>query len=127
MFGKEGVRKARSLRRLPEEQRWNHEAVMSVRGSPLQPNPGENDIRIRTKMDPGIPADDNLHAPITKEEIAREAGEPRPFYLMRSDVRKASEIIGYTKGCPGCRATERNYVSRPVHIPECRLRMEAEI
>ena len=90
----EGVRKARTIRRLPDEQRWNRDALLEVQGSPLLPNPGQSDHRIRTKMDPGIPEKDDLHAPITKEEIAREAGESRPFYLMRSDVRQASKTIG---------------------------------
>ena len=35
--------------------------------------------------------------------------------------------IGYTKDCKGCRAVELGYVSRPMHTPECRIRMEAEI
>ena len=74
VFGPEGVRKARTIRRLPEEQRWNRDALLEVKGSPLLPNPGQNDNRIHTRMDPGISMESNLHEPITKEEVAREMG-----------------------------------------------------
>ena len=123
----EGIRKARTIHRLPDEQRWNRDALLEVKGSLLLPNPGQSDSRIRTSMDPGISVESNLHEPITKEDIAREMGEHRPFYLLRTDIRKVAEKIGYTKDCKGCRAVEMNFSSRPMHSNECRRRMEEEM
>merc|ERR1712026_504783 len=48
VFGPHGIRKARTLRRKSEPERWNAEQLLSVRRTPLQPNPGENDTRLRT-------------------------------------------------------------------------------
>ena len=42
-------------------------------------------------------------------------------------MREVADRIGYTEGCPGCRAVKRNLVSRPVHTPTCRARMEPEM
>ena len=84
VYGSEGVRKARTIKRRPEEERWRHDEVMGVRGTPLQPNPGSEDSRIKTKMSPGVAEDRIVGDPVTKEEVAREMGEDRrPFYLMR--------------------------------------------
>ena len=47
--------------------------------------------------------------------------------MLRSDIKKAAANIGFTKDCPGCRAVERNYTSRPMHSDICRRRMEEEI
>ena len=116
VFSQEGIRKARTIKRRPEEERWNHDEVMKVRGSPLQPNPGSNDVTIRTKMAPGVADDRVVGDPVTKEEVAKEIGRRRhPFYLMRADVREVVKKIGYTLGCKGCKATELNYTSRPMH------------
>ena len=103
VWGPEGLRKARTIRRRPEEERFSEEAVLAVRGTPLQPNPGEGDTRIRTRMEPGIAVPEVIGDPVTKEDIREEMGEQIPFYLTRASV------IGYTKGCPGCRATELNF------------------
>ena len=116
VFGSEGVRKARTVRRRPEEERWRHDDVMSVRGTPLQPNPGSGDSQIKTKMSPGVADERVVGDPVTKEEVAREMGESRhPFHLMRKDVQEICKRIGYTSGCKGCKAAELNYNSRPVH------------
>ena len=39
VWGPEGIRKARTIRRRPEEERWRKEEVLAVRETPLQPNP----------------------------------------------------------------------------------------
>ena len=53
--GPEGIRKARTIRRLPEEERWNVEQILAVQGTPLHPNPGSSDPRVRTtSIDPGL-------------------------------------------------------------------------
>ena len=39
VWGPEGLRKARTIRRRPEEEMFDREALLAVRGTPLQPNP----------------------------------------------------------------------------------------
>ena len=59
----EGVRKARTIRRRPEEERWRKEALLAVQGTPLQPNPGAGDVRIHTNMDPGVAKEGTIGEP----------------------------------------------------------------
>ena len=127
VFGQEGIRKARTIRRRPDGEQWRHDELLAVRGSPLQPNPGNEDTRIKTRMEPGLSIQNTMGEPITKEDVAKEVGTQRPFYLMKADVREAASRIGYTPGCKGCRAVEFNFNSRPMHSTECRERMEPEI
>ena len=103
------------------------EALLAVQGTPLQPNPGSTDARITTRLEPGLANSEVIGDPITKQEVARELGEQRPFYFMREDVRTIALKIGYTDRCPGCRAVRLNLTSRPVHSEECHARMEPEI
>ena len=110
----EGIRKARTVRRRPEGERWRKEELLAVRGTPLQPNPGTDDIRISTKMVPGLASEEVLGDPITKQDVAREVGEQRPFYMTRAAVREAAKTIGYSEDCAGCRAVQLNFSSRPV-------------
>ena len=110
VYGPEGVRKARTIRRRPEDEQWKIEEVLAVRGTPLRPNPTSEDQRIRTKMDPGLSTNAVVGDPVTKEEIATEVcGSQRRFRLLRKEVRAAAERIGYTQGCPGCRAVENDH------------------
>merc|ERR1712079_340588 len=51
----------------------------------------------------------------------------RRFQLYRRDVNEAASRIGYTPGCPGCRAAQHGFNSRPMHTEPCRQRMEKEI
>ena len=78
-------------------------------------------------MDPGVVVEGPIGEPVTKDDIRQELGETRRFQLLRKDVRKAAESIGFTEGCPGCRAVQGGYVSRPMHTDTCRTRMETEI
>ena len=78
-------------------------------------------------MHPGLSNTTIIGDPVTKQDISRQLGKQHPFHLMRADVRKIAERIGYTKGCKGCKAAEHNYVSRPMHSDECRIRMETEM
>ena len=51
IWGQEGIRKARTIRRRPETEQFDAKQLLAVRGTPLQPNPGENDTRIHTRME----------------------------------------------------------------------------
>ena len=70
--GPDGIRKARTIRRQPEEDRWNKEQILAVRGTPLQPNPGSSDDRVKTRMEPGVAQNVIIGEPVTKEEVAKE-------------------------------------------------------
>ena len=100
---------------------------MKVRGTPLQPNPGRDDVHIRTRMEPGLATPTIIGDPVTRQDVAKETGEMRRFYMLSSNVKEIAKKIGYTDGCVGCRAVERGLVSKPAHSEECRRRMEPEI
>ena len=128
VYGAEGIRKARSIRRRAEGERWRPEELLAVRGTPLNPNPDANDSRVRTRMEPGVANDQIVGDPVTKEDVSAELGTSRhPFHLMRKDVREAAKVIGFTRNCKGCKAVELGYTSRPMHSDECRPRMEEQI
>ena len=99
----EGVRKARTIKRRPEEERWRKEALMAVQGTPLQPNPGANDVRIHTCMNPGVAQETTQGEPVTREEVRKELGQTRRFQLLRKDVKEIASRIGYTPDCPGAK------------------------
>ena len=98
-----------------------------MKGTPLQPNPGSEDGRIRTRMEPGVAVSDVIGDPVTTQEVRATLGEQRPFYLLRANVREAAKVIGYTEGCRGCKAVKCNFTSKPAHTAECRQRMEEQI
>ena len=102
VHGAEGIRKARTIRRRCEGERWRKDELLGITGTPLQPNPGETDARIRTRMEPGLAVENTMGQPVTQQDVARELGQQRPFYMMRHDVRTIASRIGYTQDCKGC-------------------------
>ena len=78
VWGPEGIRKARTIRRRPEEEMWKKDEVLAVRGTPLQPNPEGASDRIRTRMEPGVANEEVMGDPVTKEEVEAAVGEQRP-------------------------------------------------
>ena len=83
-MGKEGIR---TIRGRPEGEQWSSAELFAVKGTVLQPNPGSGDMKIRTKMDPGVAVPEIIGDPVTKEDVAKELGAERPFYLLRANVR----------------------------------------
>ena len=65
----EGIRKARTIRRRPEEEMFNKDELLDVKGTPLQPNPERDDNTIRTKLVPGVANAEVLGGPVTKQDI----------------------------------------------------------
>ena len=96
VFGPEGIRKARTIRRRPLGEQWSKEELLAVRGTPLQPNPHSEDGRIRTRMEPGVAVGDVLGDPVTKQDIQKELGEQRRFQLTRENVKEVASRLGYT-------------------------------
>jgi hypothetical protein len=123
---REGVFKARTLRRLDGVQRRDPDLVKSLRGVPWQPVPGEENAGevgaagqspvIYIANEPvGEPAE--LPPPVAPRAFAR-----RSLYVKKEDIEK----YGSTAGCPGCIAIELG-ARAAAHGAECRARIEAAI
>ena len=68
----QGPVKSRDARRQPEEDRWSAELILKAVGTPCQPNPGSEDVRIKTYIRPGLVNPDMpLPAPSVPEVSAR--------------------------------------------------------
>ena len=111
-----GVVKARDFKRMASsEERWNCDFVHSMRGTPWEPTPGKTDdaipVRVRLPEEGRPPEPVNLGEP--SSDIKRRAR------ISREDVVR----IGFTIGCPGCKAISRNAPSQN-HTDACRTRIE---
>ena len=114
----EGVVRARTIKRRPEDERWNAEAILNMAGTPARPNP----------QAPGhdIPVHISIHVPEVSEvpgepPPARVETEPRRTYLKARDFQKH----GWTEGCEGCRRLKAGNMAARPHNEACRQRMEA--
>ena len=88
-----------SVRRNDESSRWDGQLLLSIRGTPWQPMPGQE---AGAELPEPLPL-----VPEQPEVLARPA-EPfhrtlglRRLYITRRDL----ERHGYTAGCPACGAT----------------------
>ena len=91
---------------------------MAIRGTPWEPIPGRSDDAIPSRVH--LPEEGSvIGEPMTgeaKETIRRRAR------ISRNDTVR----VGYTIGCPGCRAISRN--APPAnHTEQCRVRVEGLI
>ena len=89
----EGFRKARTMKRRPEGERWRRDELLSIRGTPLQPHPGSDDTRIRTRLEPGLADDRIIGDPVTKEDVSRELGTGTPSYENRCSISGAENRL----------------------------------
>ena len=113
-----GVIKARDSKRLASaEERWNLQHVRSIAGTPWEPIPGKSadaiPVRIRLAEEGSAPIIDPASLSDPPLEIRRRSR------ITREDVVR----IGYTLGCPGCKAISRNAPSQN-HTEVCRARIE---
>ena len=53
---KEGVVKAWAIRRKPEEEKWNKELILGMKGTPARPDPSVEGVEIPIKI--RFPADE---------------------------------------------------------------------
>ena len=74
VWGSEGIRKARTIRRRPEEEMFNKEELLAVKGTPLQPNPESSEMKITTKMMPGVANPEIMGDPVTSQDVKAELG-----------------------------------------------------
>ena len=118
--------RAKTVRSLPEEQRWCAEDVLSIRGVPSNPVPGVAGDRIPIEVGGSRHAErgEDEDAPAQERERCDNQttnGAPDPtvrrMYITRSHIRD----YGAARGCAGCKGIEAGG-SMP-HNKECRMRI----
>ena len=109
-----GVVRAWTVRRKPEEERWQGMAIKALRGSPQQPDPARPGMRIpiEVEFDP-------------EEEFQEDRVEPCAEDAARQlQIRRwMLEKFGETPGCRGCEHLLSHKDKRP-HTQECRRRIK---
>jgi hypothetical protein len=116
-----GIRKCRSVRRLPVQERWSTDSVAWVKNVPWHLYRGD------VAADGEIPEDNSVEPAAVQsrgaglEGIVLKAREPPPraFQIRKEDA----ERHGYSRGCAGCTSWFRGLGRQP-HSPECRARFE---
>ena len=115
----EGVVKARSFKRLPEDARADAEGFMRVIGTPWEPTPGDiaapmigDPISIEVR--PVVPASE-----LPKEPSTRASSRHHVHIRREVELKK----FGMTDGCPGCLAAQLG-VTAARHSDACRARIE---
>ncbi len=107
-----GIHRARSIRRLPEDSRWDAELVNKVNIGVAQHVTGEDQKPAEVVV---VKPDVDAPAP----PVAREF-QPRGLKLNKNDFIEH----GYSGGCPGCLHYQTGIGARAGHSAECRRRME---
>jgi hypothetical protein len=117
-----GIRKCRSVRRLPIEERWGLDSLAWVKHVPWHLYRGDS------QADGDIP-EDNAVEPEALPETSRGNSSgivvkmktlpPRNFQIRKEDAEKH----GYSRGCAGCSSWFRGLGRQP-HSEECRARFE---
>ena len=113
---REGCVKAWTIRRRPEEERWDMTEINQMKGTPEEPIPGEGRKKVPTKIDLGGTVDEGVGLEF--------AEEPKPEPPKRAYIRKRwFEEYGWDEQCEGCRHARAGLPTRN-HREECRRRME---
>jgi hypothetical protein len=106
-----GVWKARSIRRVPAEDRWLRKNLDMIKFLPWKDSDG-NRVQSETTV-----------VRLSPEEIARDTATseviPRSMYIKVSDLHEH----GFTSGCPGCISIIRGR-PRQGHTRSCRDRLQ---
>ena len=108
----DGVFRAREIRRLGPQDRWDTEAIISVIGVPWRMTDGKWTVdRSAVRVDP-IPIPP---LPFEGVRIQRER-------ITKQDINE----FGATIGCPGCNAIRDNKRAQ-AHSDRCRMRIEERL
>ena len=106
-----GIVKCRDHLRKPGNVHYDESMLRSLPGSPIEPNPGSDDLRLKTRV---------VEPPIPRERAA----EGRPAQVRRMMVRPIHfELAGYTDLRPGCTAHRFKMPWRS-HTEACRERIQ---
>jgi hypothetical protein len=108
-----GVLKARTFRRKgSDEDRWNKEEILAVKGFPWQPDPNVSTFDIRSRVSVRVEQPGEV-----------ELGNTREFTSRRLRITKRDlQHHGYSVGCAGCNAARRG-TTAVNHSEECRTRI----
>ena len=112
-----GVVKAFAVKRRPDEERWNKDAIINMQGTPEHPVPGMPGRRIPIAIHV-----DRHEAQEQADEPPRVTEWPRRMQLRRRHFVKH----GYSESCAGCRAMQAG-ISQRIHNEACRRRMQEEM
>ena len=122
---KAGVLVVQSIRRVPEDERYDSEALGSLRGLPWKPTPdgpddqGAMELPSAVEMQPDCP-----EVPAVPVESADQQKAVRKYYITAADLEK----YGFTDHCPACIATATNLPRSGVqHTHVCRERIETAV
>ena len=108
-----------SVRRDPDEQRYDHRLLQKVHGTPWEPNPGDVSTYFLEPM-LIIPQLPDVDPAPTKTYHCDNKGT-RNVYIRKTDLEK----FGYTAGCPACEVHRAGLpMSGQGHTSECRKRLE---
>ena len=111
----------RSVRRIPEEERWSKDCVEWV--DRVMWNRYKDDEGADGDVPEGVPAGEPASSGSTRCPgiiiIETKNKPPREFYIKKSDA----ERLGYTRGCGGCNSWHRGLGRQP-HTEACRARFK---
>ena len=122
----EGAFKTRTVKRVPEESRWNATEIENLRWTPWKfkethgsSKPAEADeVDHNPFLEVEVDKSIDLPAPAKIEEEAM----PRRVYITRATLNR----YGMTEGCLGCTTSSIGGTGVP-HSEECRRRIEREM
>ena len=114
-----GIVKARSVRRRPESERWNAEAIRKIVGTPWEPVPGKsNEAGKLGEIIVDVPGKDadapHVHVP----EPIEPGLNARRMNISKEEI----ERLRYLDGCSGCRPL-RVGARQTSHSDGCRSRI----
>ncbi len=125
--------RCRTIRRVPAEDQWNREMIMSIKGTPRVPAPSRKRpeaIEARLVDEAAEEAPGEARAPRRARELTES--ERLPETRVRDadiDMRRFRigdrllDKYGYTEGCHACDAKLRGEVARGGHTEPCRARI----
>lgn len=115
---KDGLKKARSVKRIPKEDRWSTDSIDWVKHVPWNRYKGDEN------------ADGEIPEEKIAEDIASRGSDGRPTVIVKTrgigprelQIRKEdAENHGYTRGRAGCSSWFRGLARQP-HTESCRRR-----
>ena len=111
-----------SIRRVPEDQRYNSELLLSIKGLPWKPTPETGDSAEAMELPMPISiTPDTPDVPPVPAVAADGERKARRYYITTRDL----ERYGYTQGCPACDAIRARMDRIGIlHSPRCRERVE---
>ena len=106
------------MKSIEEGEAWNQQWFNDTRGTPWDPIPGRGGIELRSRV--LLPEDRQKPLPVIR-------GDDDDYIVRRVRInRETIRKLGFTTGCPGCRAVNRN-MPAVSHNEECRRRIEEQL